>query len=363
MADNKKAVATVNTAMLDKAVASDNGIKSVMDNIHTIKVYNPRIGEPIDESKAWKFKIKLANTWEEVYTDKDIMFNPLNVSYFWSGSVYPVLDNWSFAEEKIFFTTNEFWKYAKKVDTIGLVAKGKVVWFFTKEDFEKMIRTKKLNWQENQFYDRKKDKEWKPFDWTLLNKWAVIYWQFVWWSHDKEIFRLFVNPKHLGVTYKDGQVIEPDAWTFEYAVNQGLEELNEILENNNRKAVRQIEATQVDLKLSIKQTENKNFLPVFDYSWLVAVRWYDNEADIKMIHDLKNEHFTSLFGTMWEKSEILIDTVANNASVNLVQPQLAAPKTSWELTKEDLDAIPDNVDTAVADAEEVFQEDLSSPQF
>ena len=356
-----KAVATVNTAMLDAAIASDSvWISSVMDNIHTLKIYNPRIGDPIEEDKAWKFKLKVANTWVEELLEGPMVFNPLSIAYFWSGSVYPILPDGSFASDKVFFTTNEFGKFTKKTDTIWVAAKWTALWFFTKEHFEKMIKCKTLNWAENQFYDRKKDKDWKPFDWSLLNKGSVIYGQFIWGKYDQEFFRFFTSPRNLWVTFRDWEVVEPDEWTFEYATNQWLSDLNELLLNNNRKAINKIDPTQTDIKLTIYQNDKKNFIPKFVYDWLVANRWEDNQESIKYIHDLKNEHFKSIFWTMLDPSPITID--GSSAKGTIVQPKLSAAKEDNWLAETAQATFADVHDWEIEDVE-IEDKDLSTPNF
>jgi len=353
---NDKAVANVSTGMLDQAVEFDKkGFSSVMDGIHTLKIYNPRIGDPIEEDKAWKFKLKVANTWVEEFIDGPIVFNPLSVRYFYSWHIYPILDNGTVANEKITFYTNEYGKYLKKTDTIGLAAKGKSLWFFSKEDFKAMIKARTLNGRDNQFYDRKKDREWKPFDGSLLSEWAVVYGQFVWWTYDWEFFRFFTATRNLWVTFRDWSVCEPDAGTFEYAVSEWLIPLNEVLTYNGKRTVNKVDDSQVDLKLTIEQNEKKNFMPKFEYSWLVVLRWGDNREDKKFIEELQFEHFKSVFWWMGSPNQVLLNW--SDATTVISQPALS----TWELTKADLEAMPDIPfeDTA----KEVFEVDLSTPDF
>lgn len=164
------ALATVDLSMLDRALESEGHTGSVMDILHSFKIYNAKVGDKPEADKAGKFKIKESGTGTEIYSEGSFTFNPLNVSYFYSGSIYPILADGTYAEKKVFFFTNEFSKFAKKSDTVGLAANNKGVGFFTKGDFEEMIKSPQLNGGENQFYDRKKNADGKPYNGSQLKK-------------------------------------------------------------------------------------------------------------------------------------------------------------------------------------------------
>lgn len=331
MPETTQEVATINMDMLDRALKTEGGTESVMNMLHNFKVYNPKMGTDIDPDKAGKFRIIESVTGNELFLDGPFKFNPLNVAFFHSGSIYPLMDNGTYADEKVFFFTNEFGKFAKKTDTVGLAAKNKAIGFFQKGEFENMIKSPNLNGGDNQFFEKKKTFEGKPYNGSLLKKGAVIYGQFVGGQYDGEYFRMFTSMNNIGVTYKDGAACEADEGTFEYAVKQGLATLNEALVANGRKAIQQINPDQVDLQVTIRQNAKGNFLPVFEFAGLVAARGYDNQTDVKYIHDLKEEHFMSIFGAMPTPTPILIE--GNNASVHISQPQLKAPTVGTADTK------------------------------
>ena len=134
------AVANINMAMLDRA-ESDSGSASVMSCIHTLKIYNPAPGEIADPEKAGKFKIKEANTWEEVFLEWDIRFNVLSISYSWSWGIYPTHPDGTISDEEVVFSSSEFGKYEKRTDAIGLSMKWKSYAFYTKGEFETMIKS------------------------------------------------------------------------------------------------------------------------------------------------------------------------------------------------------------------------------
>lgn len=341
-----QAVATMNMDMLDRATKSDGATSSVMDMLHNFKVYNPKIGSEPEAEKAGKFRIVESVTKDELFLEGPFTFNVLNVSYFYSGSIYPLMENGTYADDKVFFFTNEFSKFAKKTDTVGLAAKNKAIGYFQKGEFENMIKSPNLNGGENQFFEKKKDFEGKPYNGSQLKRGAVIYGQFVGGQYDNDYFRMFTSLNNIGVTYKDGAVCDADEGTFEYAVKQGLAVLNEALVANGRKALQTINPDQVDIKVSIRQNAKGNFLPVFEFAGLVAARGYDNIVDVKYIHDLKEEHFMSIFGSMPTPTPILIE--GGNAQVHIAQPQIAAKTVGTADTKFD--------DTVAADeAEALFE--------
>lgn len=327
-------VTEINLDMLDRAEeeASQGGTGNIMSTIHNLKVYNPKLNTPIEEDKANKFKIVEANKSEELFIEGELVFNPLDVAYAYSGAVFPLLENGTYADTKVFFSTSEFGKFAKKTDVIGFSANNKGFGFFEKAQLENMLKTPGLNGKENHFYEKKKNAEGVPYAGSVISKTAVIYGTFTGGKYDGEVFRMFVNPKHLGVTFRDGEVCDPDEGTFEYACNQGLSEMNALLEANGRKPVRSISPTQVDVTLTIHQNDKKNFLPVFTYKGLVAKRGVDNTEMIEFVRGLKAEHFAGIFGSVGPATPIMI----NNGSANVeLQPLQLKAKTDDTIQKVD----------------------------
>ena len=161
----------------------------------------------------------------------------------------------------------------------------------------------------NQFYDKKKDKDGKPYHSTLLRKTGIIYGQFIGGKYDKEYFRMFTSPNNIGITYdtESQSAIDPEEGTLEYVVIPALVQMNEIRTQNGKKALSRVSHDQCDVKLSIRTNEKKNFLPLFTFDGLTAMRWYDNTEDVKYIHDLKEEHFRSIFGQMGTVTPIAIN--------------------------------------------------------
>lgn len=326
-------------AMLDRA-EQDSGTSSVMSCIHTLKIYNPAPGDIPDPEKAGKFKLKEANTGDEKLLEWEIKFNVLSIAYNWTGGIYPTHPDGSISDEEVVFSSSEFGKYEKRTDVIGLSVKGKAYAFFTKGEFETMIKTPMLNGITNQFYDKKKDKEGKPYHGTLLRRSAVIYGQFIGGEYDKEYFRMFTSPNNIGITYdaEAGTAIEPNEGTLEYVTIPALAQMNEIRTQNGKKALSRVSHDQCDVLLSIRTNDKGNFLPVFSFAGLTAMRGYDNSEDIKYIHDLKAEQFRSIFGVMGAVTPITIDgTKATVALPSAPQDHHAIEAPKATITAADVD--------------------------
>lgn len=202
-----------------------------------------------------------------------------------------------------------------------------------------MIKTPMLNDITNQFYDKKKDKEGKPYHGTLLRKSAVIYGQFIGGEYDKEYFRMFTSPNNIGVTYdKELGEIDPEEGTLEYVTIPALTQMNEIRTQNGKKALSRVSHDQCDVLLTIRTNDKGNFLPVFSFAGLTAMRGYDNSEDVKYIHDLKAEHFKSIFGQMGAVTPIMIDgTKATAVLPSAPQDNHAIEAPKPGITEADLD--------------------------
>lgn len=298
MADaTTQAVATVDMSMLD-AAEQNAGFSDPFDDIHTIKVYNPKIGDPIDEAKAFSFTVKEAvtgtvNQWRDIVT-----FNPIKVSYVWSGSIYPIDEKGVTAKEKVFFTTSEFGKFTKKTDVIGLSTGGKCIASFTKGDFEAFIKTPLIGMKTNQFYERKKDKDGRPYDSTYLSKQAIIYGVIVGGDRDGEHFRFVTNAANLGSTFKDGQVVPAEQGTFEGALEDALPSMNEVLAANGRKPIKSCPPEQTVLQLGVRANERGTFLPEFRFAGILAAMGRNNFDSIEFFQSLLGEKFGDRFANM-----------------------------------------------------------------
>ena len=305
----------LNMAMLDRAEEEGSKSKSVMDTIHTLKIYNPPIGDKADPEKAMKLKMVEKDTGEETFFEGPITFNILDVSYFYSGSLYPIQADGGFAEDKMFFYTNEFGKYAKNEDTIGLATMGKPIGFFKKGEFQKFLVSPMLNGKQNQFYEQKKDKEGKPYASSYISKRAVVYGKYLSGPRTGEYFKYYISMGAVGSTFKDGATVPAPEFSLEDAISKGLERMNVILIANGRKKLQSISPSQIDVQVSVVENDRHNFLPKFETISLAAERGIDNAVDIEFISNLKKEHFTSIFGDVFTSTPILIQ--GSNAILTL----------------------------------------------
>lgn len=217
-----------------------------------------------------------------------------------------------------------------------------------------MIKCPMLNGSINQFYEKKKDVNNVPYHGSLLRKTGIIYGRFVGGQYDGEFFRMFTSPNNIGITYdtETQTSIDPKESTLEYVTIPGLAEMNTIRTQNNKKAISRLALDQCDVTLSIKTNDKGNFLPVFSYAGLVAMRGYDNTDEINYIKDLRHEHFTSIYGTMGNPVAIAIE--GTKATVSLPKllaehtdsPQaIVASKATKEVaTSKDAEAVFDELD-------------------
>jgi len=118
MTESATELATVDLDMLDRAESESGGSASVMSGIINLKIYNPKIGEDAEANKSNKFKVTEPGKMEPIFEEGPFTFNPLDIAYAYSGAVYPIMENGTYASDKVFFSTSEFGKFAKKTDVI-----------------------------------------------------------------------------------------------------------------------------------------------------------------------------------------------------------------------------------------------------
>lgn len=334
------AVANVNVASLNRAVEeSSGGSASPMTKLHTVKIYNPEPGKPADPVKDGKFVIKLADNKGEALVEGPLCFSPLSITAFYSGSLYPIDPvTMQRSDDKVFFYTNEFSRFAKKTDTIGLASKGKAIGFFEKGLFEQMIKAPRLNGTINQFYETKKDSKGKPYDSSALARKFMMYGVFTHGDFAGECFRMVINPSHFGITFKDGAQVDAEEGTFESVLAQALPDMNALLEANNLRTVRGVEPDQIDMAISIIQNEKKNNLPYFSFEGLVAARNGDNFESREYVRSIQREQFEQVFVALDVPTKIQIE--AGEAKVFLQLPtQEPKQKAIAAATGEDAEGV------------------------
>jgi len=293
--------ATTAVAMPDMSMLENSGwsqaTESVMAQIHTLKVYNPAPWKEPDPEKAGKFQIKEASTGEVKFIEWPISYNILSILEVFSGQCYPVDNSWFTANEAVYFTTNEYSRFTSKEQPIGLRWGRNILWFFDKQGFQAMIKSKILNGDMNFFYKQGKTVEGRPYDSSELSKSFVVYGRFTSGEHKDEYFRTFMKPQYFGITWDNDAQERCDAadGTLLAAIDKALPEFNKVRESNSMKAVRSIAESQVIVKHSITKNEKGNFLSHIDYEALQMMLG-SNIDDVEYIHGLQEQHFENSFG-------------------------------------------------------------------
>lgn len=341
------AVATMDSSMLDDGTKT-NRTPSVYDVLHKVSIYNPDYsrGETMDTTKQWLFKIKEAQTWEEKLINP-FKFNLLAVTKVMSGNI-ELLNEWGdtlknskWETIKQYFYTNEFSQFTKKTDTIWFRNMTSKPRFFTKEDLTKMVMCPKINGKDNPFYEKKKKVDGSSYNSTVLKTQTLIFGKFVWGEYDGQFFQMYVKNSALWITYKDGENVEPEVWTFLYATEvQWLNAFNEVLKANDKPVVRSVKPNQLDLEVSIidKDVSWKIYnVAVFDFAGLTGMRT-NNLEDVEYISNLRNDYFVERFEGM--RAPLKVEINNWNAVVDFefeVEPEKWEP-VKW-LLEEAIDDI------------------------
>lgn len=342
MVDASTAMANINMSMLDSAVESDVSHVSVLDKLNCLRVYNPKPGTDAEADKTHKFYLKSPDG-KESYIDGPLNITVFSILYTTQGEVYFRDKDGKVRDEKNFITTSEYNRFTKRDDTIGVSSKGSVLGFYKKWEFEEMIRKEQIVIDgvpgKNPFYSEKEDVNGKPYDGSKLSKRAVIYGMFNDGPRKGECFYMRLSPSHIDAWYNPDlkKANDLESGMLYFAINQGLPELNKVLVENGRREVSSIAPNQVDLTLTIEMNQRGNFLPVFAYAGLVAVRGYDNNNDVEFVRSVREEYFKSIFGTMGNPNPIAIE--GNTVKISLQIPDAEKPKQLKPADDFDVDAV------------------------
>lgn len=338
MVDASTAVANINLSMLDSAVENDVSHVSVLDKLNCLRVYNPKPGTDVEPEKANKFFLKTTDGKEE-YIEGPLNVTIFSILYTTQGEVYFRDKDGKVREDKNFITTSEYNRFTKKDDTVGVASQGKVLGFYRKGEFEEMIRKEQIDINgsvgKNPFYVEKEDVNGKPYDGSRLSKRAIIYGMFNDGPRKGECFYLRMSPSHIDAGWNPElkKANDLEEGMLMYAIEKGLPELNKVLVANGRREVSSIAPNQVDLSLSITMNSKGNFLPVFEYNGLVALRGFDNTEAVNFVRSVREEYFASIFGTMGAPSAIAINgTVAKlTLAVPDSEPKKLKPADEFDL--------------------------------
>lgn len=362
---NSTEVAVVNTAMLDRGSSFERE-PSVMDSIHKIKIYNantfssdPKDHE-VDESLVGKYRLVEAGTWEIKYIDSWFKADILAVCKVKSGNVFvldefgdPVKDD-NGKSKRAFFFTNEHSVYTRKTDMLWFKQMGQSpLGFYIKQDLEEMLRTKRINGKDNPFWKQGKKKDGEPYNDTNITDTVIVYGKFLDGDYAWEYFKFVpVSNSWYGTTYRDGKQVEPDQWTFLFAMNEWLKEWNKVRKANNKAEVKSVDPSQVDMTIWFREVEiqgKRMFVPTFTYAGLTAYR-ADNTNDLQYILELQSEYLKEEFGIsvlpinfrLWSIKDVV------TADVNTIEVKAIESKSTHAEVGADVEEI------SIADVEDTF---------
>lgn len=341
---------------------------SVLDVIYKMKIYNANpfakdvLERAIDETKAGKYRFLLPDSWEEVYESWPFKVNILTVNKIKSGSVY-MLDE--FGDKDIawgqkFFFTNEYHLYTRKNDVLWFKQSWWTPTFLTKEALDTMLKTKRIDGKLNPFYKEWEKADKTPYDTTHITESIIIYGKFLAWPFKDSYFKFVpVSKSWYGSDYdsKTKSYIEPEEGTFLKAMEDALNEWNEVREANGMKPVKNVDPSQVNMSISFRELEVKDkkfFIPTFTYDGLYGMSWGDNTEDLEAIVELQNQYTEEEFGNViWEVSQLIRPSSIKWELVWVVQEnkwfyQLTAAQQE-ELEKVDVEEIFEVKDTPLTD--------------
>lgn len=265
---SKAPVMTFDASMMEE-LESEQGSVSPLAELATLKVYNPKVGEKADPELAGKFRLITSDKQEHVL-EAPIEVNIFDYAYFYSGEFFQETQE---GPKKVFALTTEFGPYHKNSDPINFIIDSKYIGSFEKGKFAQMIKTKKLNGEENYFYDKKKKSDGTPYDGSLLDRKVVMYGEVISGEFAGTLFRMYVSVPRLGKTFADGENIAPNEWTVLAAINAALPDMKAQNPKINR-----ISPRHVDITFGIRLNDKNNYLLDASYKGLTGFRTNNSEA-------------------------------------------------------------------------------------
>lgn len=323
----KQELAKVNMWMLERS--QWGGTQSVLSNIHKLRVYNPNgfKSEVMDESKRGKFILTQAGTGEEVLLDAPFTFNILAHYKSTQGQVAMLTPDEdvvvkSNGEQDIrFFYTNNYDKFLGKDWIVWFKCNGMNPMWFHKNDFFTFLKSPKVNWLPNPFFEWYKDPKTNTKEKsTLLKNVDIIFWVFVDWPYKDEYFMMKMKSNLIWSNYnKDTGWFDWEAkeWTLQRILDDNLEWWNQILKDNGMKTTNRLNPEFVDLKFDITSVDvsGKEFnVGQLSFAGFTANR-KDNLEDIHYIQNFNTELFTEWFNKPWMPLTVKQD--GNNVLVDL----------------------------------------------
>lgn len=304
-------------ASMMQDLEAGQGQASPFSELATLKVYNPKVGEKPDPELVGKFRLITSDKVEHII-DAPVEVNILDYAYFFSGEFFQETPE---GPKKVYAYTNEFGPYHKNIDPISFIIDGQHIGSFEKGKFTQMIRTKKLNGQENYFYDKKKKSDGTPYDGSLIERRAVMYGEIISGDFAGTLFRMYVSVPRIGKTYVDGKAVSAVEGTLLAAVEAGLPDMKA----QNSKISR-ITPRHVDLSFGIRLNDKNNCLLDASYKGLTGFRT-NNSAQYEKIQSMRKEAFGKYDNT--PITPILLDNPDSptDVKVNLTPTMISAPSS------------------------------------
>jgi len=307
----------IDSEMLNRtdSISETKYTPSIMDTIHKVYIYNPNYSnwEVMDESKKWKFKVKEANTWNEVYIDsfkfwlidlvKVMSWKLIYKDEFWDTIIWrdwkPVSD---------YFYTNEYPVICKWDHILAFrnLRNDSDILYFKKRDLINILRLPKINWKRNDFSVLKTKQDWSTYRSSSVMESFVMYWVFLDWPYAWEYFIFYPKDNLIWYNYSKWQYVKPEEWTLTAIMEKALEWWNDIRKQNWLAPVKNMPYSLVDLKIStyIKDVAWKLFnVWKLEFAWYTALRW-NNKPDLDYISEFRRQLFEERFG--WIKQPLSV---------------------------------------------------------
>lgn len=263
---------------------------NVMNEIHSLKVYNPAPGGKADPELAGKLMIKPIGWESYVKFVGNVSINILKVRKGINGSFILLDENGeqmtdgSWNEKRWFAYTNEYGRFTSNITEVFFKAPH-IKWFskITLWDLKNNIKMPTLpNGKPNPFHRLQLDQKSKPYDSSWLSESYIIYWTFNDGIYAWEEFRLFMSSSAFGAKYdattKTQTIVE---WSLADALNKA-QKLFKDLRDNGTITNGSYDDSYFDMDMWVIQ-EWSFFKPTFTNVRIVS---RDNTENFQRIDDL-----------------------------------------------------------------------------
>lgn len=354
-----KTMTKIDPAMLGRENVLGS-VESVYDAFHKVYLYNPWRWQEMDPEKAGKFRIREANSENDIFVDS-IDFNLLETAKVRSGKVV-FKDEFGDAMMDSKWEPLSKYYYSNEYPTI--CSNETVVWlramwretetlYFKKWMLNKILTVAKLNWELNQFSEIKNKMDWGTYRVSHVSESTIMFGKFLSWDLEWEYFIFYPKDNAVGFNYSKWEKIEAKAGTLTRVLDDALPEWNKIREANKMKQIKNMPVSLVDLKISSFQKEvmEKEFnIAKFDF---LSFAWEraDNSEDIDFVSELRASYFNERFWGMKEPiSVVFLDKLWNETN----DPRIMVDcRISY-----DFSPTSDNKQLSTGEAAEVFEAEV-----